>query len=223
MVYQTLQRGQVQRRQVFQAEAGKSNLEGKARVGGTKPPLKGVSTHPRPIRAAKNKDSTSLDEILADVAGLTKAGRQQLLDQLALQTRLSATSVSNPDLELWTQAVDKHLGAAILSQGGESYGSVLVKRVVGAPAAWRPMEEFMASSGLQEFRRAERWGIYLLLAEMLVQHAERLSDRTDAPLSPKLVAQCAPNIAGIVERQFPGYQAAGMLPMVVRQLQRAPL
>lgn len=203
-------------------------------------PLKGGLTHPRIAlkcpeqispkerrslqkklnHAVERGDTTrasGLVTLLNQIDLLSANDRKRALDHLALR-QLETQGGQNPDLDMWSSAVHWALERAIASTGGESYGLLLVRRQVGSSANWRPVEAFMADSGLVALNRAKRNGVYVLLAQLLVDHAEYVSDRSGAPLSAKLVAQCAGNVAGLFEQQFPGYLAAGLASFAAEQM-----
>ena len=188
--------------------------------GGIETPLRGGFVPPTPVdrKLKERKVVNRLTSALDLAAGMSKAERQELLDRLALDGQLSAKSQSNRDIEMWSVAVHAALGDAISSGGGENYGVGLVKRTVGLPAYWRPVESFMQASGLQELTVVERQQVYSLLARLLVDHALEVSRRTGAPLSPKLLGTCSSNVASVFDQSFPGYAAAGLAHVVARQL-----
>jgi hypothetical protein len=77
----------------------------------------------------------------------------------------------------------------------------------------------MRSSKLGELQVNVRQAVYRTLGRLLVEHAHEVSRRSGAPLGPKLVGQCVGNLPGVFERSFPGYLAAGLAPVVARQMQ----
>lgn len=76
----------------------------------------------------------------------------------------------------------------------------------------------MRASRLQDLTVPERLLAYRLLAGLLVDYADDLSRRTGAPLSLRLVTSCADKLAGVFDQAFPGYVAAGLAPVVARQM-----
>ena len=171
---------------------------------------------PPPTEGKENQSTTSL---LEQASKLTKDERQQLLDQLALLNQLGSVAANNRDLEMWSQAVYEALGEAIGASGGDGYGLMLVKRSLAVSACWRPVERFMQISELAELKVVERQAIYFMLARMLVEHAAYVARKSGAPLSPKLVGSCTGSLPGVFDANFPGYLAAGLAPMVARQMQ----
>jgi hypothetical protein len=74
----------------------------------------------------------------------------------------------------------------------------------------------MRASKLLDLPVLERQQAYNLVAELLVQYAKVAARRSGAPMSPKLVANCSQNVAGVFDSAFPGYAASGLARMVVR-------
>lgn len=167
----------------------------------------------------EGKEVVQVASLLEQANQLTKTERQQLLDQLALTNQLTASAASNRDVEMWSQAITDALAEVIGGEAGGDYGVMLVKRVLGSTICWRPVERFMQSSKLAELRVVERQSIYHMLARLLVKHAAYVSRRSGAPLSPKLVGSCVGSLPGVFEQNFPGYLAAGLAPMVAKQMQ----
>lgn len=163
-------------------------------------------------------EAGGVDELLTHANALTRSERKELLDRLALATHLTDRAANNRDLEMWAISVSSALHDAIGSGVGVAYGSMLVKRTMAASSNWRPIEDFMASSGLADLQVVERQAVYSMLAKLLVEHAEQVAARSGAPLSPKLVGGCAVNIGGVFDSAFPGYLAAGLAPMVAAQM-----
>lgn len=165
-------------------------------------------------------DENTLDTLIEKTSTLTKAERQALLDHLALQTQLSAKSATDPDIEMWSVAIKTALDDAIGSEGGDSYGSILVKRSMASPASWRPVESLMRASKLSDEDKNVRQSVYLLLAKLLVEHCLERSHYVGVPMGIKYVSQQTSSIRGLFENSFPGYLAAGLAPMIARQMQR---
>lgn len=199
---------------VTRRSVGAGTIDG---LGREESPLKGGSL-PTPVTGSV-KEEIGVSNVLDLANQLTAAQRQELLDQLALNNQLTNKAATNPDLDLWAQAIHNALGEVIGAEEGGSYGVMLIKRILGSTAAWRPVEKFMSVSRLGEAKRTERYSVYLLLARMLVEHAATVASRSGAPLSAKLVGTCTVNLPGVFEKNFPGYLAAGLAPMVAKQMQ----
>lgn len=170
---------------------------------------------------ARTHAHVKVDELREMLAGLTSAERLELLDSLALENQLTRAAASNPDLDMWSEAVKRALDDVIGGSGGESHGLMLVKRALGSSSVWRPVESFMYSSKLSELKRAERLAVYFMFARLLVEECRQLAAFVDAPLSVKFVAGKTGELAGIVDKSFPGYAANGLLPMVAKQMRFA--
>ena len=80
--------------------------------------------------------------------------------------------------------------------------------------------QFLQQSGLSACTVNERQQAYHILAELVVQHARYVARKSGAPLSPKLVANCMPNLPGVFEDAFPGYLEAGVAAMVAKSSPR---
>lgn len=149
---------------------------------------------------------------------LSPEQQQALLDQLALQTQLQRSTAEIRDVEMWSVAVYESLQKALGGGCAGSAGPQVVRRVVGSASAWRPVAQFMRAGKLTDLKVPERQSIYWMLAELLVGYARQVARRSGAPLSAKLVGNCAGSISGVFESAFPGYLQAGLAPVVARQL-----
>lgn len=180
------------------------------------------SPHVSPGECRKEKKESNVASLLEQANSLTAAQRQELLDNLALNNQLTHKAATNRDLDMWAEAVAIALDEVVGSntgEGGGSYGSLLVKRSLGSSACWRPIEAFMEKSKLRSLMVNERQAIYLLLARLLVEHCKERCRYVGAPLSLKFVSQQTSSVAGVFEQSFPGYLAAGLAPMVAKQMQ----
>lgn len=186
-------------------------------------PPKGVPIPPSqsPAIEAKLKKEVSVRSALDLANQLTKSQRKELLDQLALSNQLSSKANDDRDLDMWATAVQTALAEVVGSEVGGNYGVLIVKRLLGSTSCWRPVEGFMISSKLSDLRVVERQAIYFMLAKLLVDHASYIAKKSGAPLSPKLVGACVGSLPGVFEQNFPGYLAAGLAPLVAKQMQAA--
>lgn len=173
---------------------------------------------PSPNLSGDGGERNSVASLLDQAATLSKVEQQELLDHLALQQQLTRKASDSRDLDMWSAAVGTALGAAIGDDERGSYGQLLIKRLLGSTSCWRPVEAFMTSSKLSELRVVERQAVYNLLAELLVDHAGYVARKSGAPLGPKLIGQCTGSLPGVFEASFPGYLAAGLAPIVARQM-----
>lgn len=121
------------------------------------------------------------------------------------------------DLELWSLAVHEALEGALGESDGAGHGPQVVRRLLGLPSNWGPVEEFFASSGLANLDRAnERLAAYRTVARLVVAQAQKTARYAGIPLGPKLVGTTSQQVAGIFDNSFPGYVRAGLAHMVVR-------
>lgn len=157
------------------------------------------------------------DTLLAQIAALPAEQQKVLLDRVAASHLLTASKPSERDLGLWAAAVYQAFCKAVGGPGAAGVGPLVFKKLLAATAVWQPVERFMLSTGLDQERVTDRNAIYVLLADMLVKHARRVARHTDVPLSPKFVAACAANVAGLFDKAFPGYIEAGLAHVVARQ------
>jgi hypothetical protein len=172
------------------------------------------------IRADRVVEKNPVEELLNQAKSLTAKQRQELLDQLSLAARMTKSAGEDRDLEMWSSAVHDALTDRAAGSVGSGYGRLLVKQSLAPSQNWRPVQEFMQESKLAELKVVERGSVYLMLARLLVEHAEEIASRSGAPLGPKLVGSCAQNIAGVFDRAFPGYLRAGLAKIVARQITR---
>lgn len=119
---------------------------------------------------------------------------------------------------MWAEAVYDALVALNGGSGRGLPGPALIKRAMGQGSAWSSVAGFMESSKYDALKVVERQAIYQMLAKLLLEHAQDISEHTGAPLTPKLLATCCSNITAIFNRAFPGYLRAGLGLIVARQL-----
>lgn len=167
--------------------------------------------------AVDEKKKISLDDLLILANGLPKSERKQLLATLALDSQLTESSGTR-DPDMWSRAVYDGLVAATGGQDGGVVGPAVVKRLVATPAAFRPVASFMETSKMATLTVTERQSIYGALAKLVIENARAIARRSNIPLSPKLVSNCATNITGIFDQSFPGYLANGLALIVARRI-----
>lgn len=160
------------------------------------------------------EELNQVEELQKAARTLTAEQRKQLLDLLAFDVTQQTTSLADRELVMWSGCV----ADAMQRVTTVSYGPQLVRRALASRPAWMPVQELMKASKLAENSVNERQSIYTLLAGILVEHANYVAKKSGAPLSAKLVANCAPQLAALFDQQFPGYLAAGLVPVVVKRL-----
>lgn len=162
----------------------------------------------------------TLEDLERLALNLGAADRRLLLAKLSL-ANTDADAGETRDLDMWTAAVYDALLATNGGTGGGLPGPAAVKRALAASGAWSIVRGFMADAKLDVLTVTERQGVYNMLAELTVKHAHHVSMRSQAPLGPKLVANCSTNISSIFDKAFPGYVKAGLAPVIARQMARA--
>jgi hypothetical protein len=187
----------------------------------TRAPLPSKEGGGGPASLVGETATVSLDEVLSLANQLTAEERKQVLDLLALKQQVASSATVDRDLEMWVEAVLRALLDALGAEEGAGIGSFLIKRSLGVRSVWGPTRSFFERIRVFDLNVAERMPVYSFLADLLVARCRTLSKRTGAPLGPKLVANCAPDIASIFESAFPGYLAAGLAHVVARQLLRS--
>lgn len=165
-----------------------------------------------------NEKVNKVDELLNQARQLTAKERQELLDQLSLVNKISKSADQDRDLDMWVVAVHTALVDVSATSDGSAYGKLLIKQLLATSQAWRPIEDFMRQSRLNELKVVERASVYHMLADLLVKHASKVAERSGAPLGPKLVGNCTSGIASVFDQAFPGYLRAGLAKIAARQL-----
>lgn len=183
--------------------------------GGLRAPGRGAGHAHAPMR------EEAVEEILAVAQKLTAKQRQELLDRLSLVNKMTRSADQDRDLDMWATAIHSALTDCVGDGDASAYGRLAVKQLLASTQNWRPVQEFMERSRLNELKVVERQSVYHMLATLLVDHAREISDHTGAPLGPKLVGNCAHGIAGVFDQAFPGYLRAGLAKIAARQLVRA--
>jgi hypothetical protein len=189
----------------------------------TPPPLKGEGGGwgaPRRIVVENEKKENLASSVDLDglVESLTPTLRKELLAKLALATQIATVDGSPRDQDMWAQAVYEALAQAQGAGGGGMPGPMVVKRSLASTGAWGSVSRFMASSKMDSLKVTERQSVYMMLAKLVVDQARYVSRESGIPMSPKLVGNCATNVAGIFEQSFPGYLGSGLALMVARRL-----
>jgi hypothetical protein len=192
----------------------------KVKPGGKEGVEKGISidipispllpVHPGPT-------GNNLETLLQEASKLSAKDKAELLARLSLQASEQDARHSR-DQDMWSQAL---YDALVKENGGSGRGlpgPALVKRAVAVGAPWTAVAGFMEASGYDKLKVPERLAMYEMLAKLLMEHALEVSDRTGAPLTPKLLANCSSNIAAVFNAAFPGYLRAGLGLIVARQL-----
>lgn len=195
-------------------------IESKEKFGGPNPLPPSFGGEGGFVRHAESneKPTNKVDELLNQAKLLTAKQRQELLDQLSLANKITRTADQDRDLDMWVVAVHAALVDVSATSDGSAYGKLLIKQLLAPSQAWRPVQDFMEQSKLCELKVVERASVYHLLADLLVQHASKVSERSGAPLSPKLVGNCTSGIASVFDQAFPGYLRAGLAKIAARQL-----
>lgn len=178
----------------------------------TRAPARGSAGKPASIN-----DPVALIAVLDQVAKLTRKQSQELLDQLALRMRLTDEKRFNPDLESWSASVHAELNSRLSSE--QAYGLMMVRATLGERENWQPIERLMQSSNLSKRTPAQRKSFYMLLAELLVDHAKHEGRKHAHGLTLRNVARCCVDIASIFDWSFPGYLASGLAYIVAEQRQ----
>jgi hypothetical protein len=178
-------------------------------AGGLSPSRGGVIIHP--------DFAGGVDDVMKYWRQLDSTARKEALAMMSLEQQRSPSGAAG-DLDLWAEAVYEALRRAIGTSDGAAYGPQVLKRSVGVPSAWEPVADFVRLGRLDALRPAERYAMFRLLAKLLIERSQRVAERADIPVTPKLVAQNCQYIAGIFDSAFPGYLSAGLVGSVVRAL-----
>lgn len=148
-------------------------------------------------------------ELVEQLNKLPTATRKRLVSELALGLKQETSTTSSRDVELWLKAVTEELAAVLRSQF--YVGAGMKQSVVG----FENVEEFMRTSGLSKCTAIQRSGMYKLLAQLLVKHAQGIAEHVGQPLSLKFVLSCSSAVPGLFDNAYPGYLASGMASVVV--------
>ena len=164
------------------------------------------------------KQAAGVDHLLEQVMKLTAAEQKQLLDRAAANHLLSIDSKrEDRDISMWAAAVYDAFCSAIGGPGAAGVGPQVVRRLLGAAVAWKPVEQFMLAAKLQDLPVVDRQAVYNMLAELLVEQGRSVARYTGAPFSVKLLANMTANVAGLFDDAFPGYLEAGLAHVVARR------
>ncbi len=182
-------------------------------VGGPKVP----PTTPHPyLGSGKESEKDAVSELLDLTSSLTSKQRRELLDRLSLAEHQQ--SGEGRDLDMWLAAVQTVLVDAERRGMLPCPGLGVLRPMFGSRSSWAKVQEFMAAAKLDELKVIEKKPVYSLLARLAFDHAREVSRRSDAPLSAKLVANCASNVAALFDQEFPDYVASGLAKIVAKRL-----
>lgn len=161
---------------------------------------------------------TFFQEFQTQALALDIQERKELLAQLLLAQAEQADP--GTDVDLWAAAVSSALQATLRGANGVTSGKLLARKLLGVSNAWAPVKDFAVAVGFDSMTRVEKQSAYQLLASLLMEHVRYVARKSGAPLSLKLVASCAPNLAGVFDQAFPGYLASGLAMLPFRQYAR---
>lgn len=157
-----------------------------------------------------------MDNLLDQASKLPTDQRKEFLARLALDAQ-TLPSGETRDVDMWAGAVYDAIVAANGGEDGGLVGPAQIKRLVAVPSSWSHVSNFMKSSHLDQLTVTERQSIYAMLASLVVGNARYVARRAHIPLSGKLVANCATNVAGIFAQSFPGYLESGLALLVAKR------
>jgi hypothetical protein len=169
-------------------------------------------------RAASHVDTEnqSVDDLLASIQHLPANQRKELLAKLSLNAQTLPSGEAR-DVDMWAGALYEAIVAANGGDGGGLGGPAQIKRLVAVPSAWANVANFMESSHLDQLTVTERQSVYGMLASLVVTNARYVARKSRIPLTGKLVANCATNVAGIFAQSFPGYLESGLALLVAKR------
>lgn len=166
-------------------------------------------------QAHTHERTSEATDLFTAATSLSVEERQRLLDHLALSLQENL-SPQHRELAAWSEAVRESVEAAVQI----NLPPALIRRAYAARSAWKPVEGIFAAARLEKVEVAVRSLVYRLFADILVEHAVYAAKKAEVPLSVKFLVNCSVNLPGLVENAFPGYLAAGLLPVVAKRLAR---
>lgn len=180
--------------------------------GGSTPSIEGGTTPGCPVEP---KDRKQL--LLEQIKQLPAEEREEFLALLSLDVK--STSTQDRDADLWSSAVHTALQNALGSTlSGSAASPLVVHRTVATREILVGLRGFIKRAGLEREQVTARFAVYRLLADLAVNRASEVAKATGAPMSPKLIANCATNMAGLFDAAFPGYLRSGLASVVVNRL-----
>lgn len=194
---------------------------GNREYGVEKTPKGVLSSPPVPLSqpvvvSKKGSAEEGLDKVINLASQLTAEQRKELLARLALGQQAEASRPTR-DQEMWSEAVYQGLKALNGAQDDTGHGFAF-KRVLSSSTAWRPVQDFMQHSDLAKLKVVERQSVYQMLAKLVVQNARWIARKSGAPVSAKLVGNCAANVGSLFDNAFPGYLESGLALLVAKRL-----
>lgn len=168
----------------------------------------------KPVTRCEESETGSLIDA---ITALPEAEKKRILDALAL-TLQDSSSLQDRNLQMWCEALAESFTATTRTH----VAVMLLRRGFAVKAVWSVFTELFGLADLERVQVRDRTALLRLFADLLVEHAVYVAKRSSAPLSAKLLVSCSANMVGLVENAFPGYLAAGLLPMVARQMLVGP-
>jgi len=169
-----------------------------------------------PSTEVRKPVGSPVDQLLDQAAKLAPELRKEFLARLALNAQ-TLPSGETRDVDMWAGAVYDAIVAANGGEDGGLVGPAQIKRSLAVPASWSSVATFMKTSRLDQLTVTERQSIYVMLASLVVGSARSVARKARIPLSGKLVANCATNVASIFDQSFPGYLESGLALLVAKR------
>lgn len=188
-----------------------NQVQGEAPPPTTPHPLRGVGCGGG-VLSLPGQQLGTVDKILESCSKLDAAERQQLLEALSLQ-QLTEEHTS-PERGLWAGAVHEAMKRSL----GDAPSVPMLRKQLSTRAAWAPVQHVIDAAGGARLQRVQVLALLDLLAGLLVRHVATVAARSGAPATSRLLVNCVPALPAVLDQEFPGYMAAGLLHIVVRQL-----
>lgn len=169
------------------------------------------------FKSVETEKKNNVQTILEQAQQLSQVERKQLLAKLVL-TDQKSKNWNERDVDMWVMALYNVLLSVSGGASSGLAGPAVIKRLIGTFNAFSPVSDFMASAGFEQLTVLERQSVYLSLAALVVTQAQSVARHASIPLSVKLVANCAQNVAALFEQAFPGYLASGLALVVARRI-----
>lgn len=164
----------------------------------------------------KSSSGSDLDAVKLLVATLSAEDQQALLDHLALSKRnCGISSQQERKLNLFTDSLAQELGKHL----GQSSRVFPLPLLPQAKKMFKDVERLMLDLKLDNLNTKGTKAFYNVLASVLVQYAQTISNKANIPVNMKLILQTTTPLHALLDNQFPSYIRAGLMSLVIQQAQ----
>jgi len=180
------------------------------KIEGLERPLGKCCTGKKP--STDNKLPSTLETLKFAVLTICEDDQQKLLDFLLLQKmNRKQTSAQDRKLALLMDSLSTELGKLL----GNSSRVFPLPQLPDVRKMFKQVEALMLDLKMSECNTQDTKAFYNVIARVLVQHANAVSISAKIPVTMKLVLQTNTTLHALLDNNYPGYLAAGLMRSVL--------